>query len=277
MRTNTFSPAATLFSRFLALITVCACTLPLWAATPDLETSPGNPLRGLVNVPQVAPSQEGALESLPPETRGDLLMTRQQYAAAIRAYQQCPRESAVRWNKIGIAYQHMYALDFAKLQYEKALSINPNYSEALNNLGTVYYGMKNFRKAENFYRKALHLMPDSASYYSNLGTAYFADHKMKQGIDAYRHAFEIDPGIFIRESIARIQSAAASAEEQMALNYALAKLYAQAGNFDAALRYLRMALMEGFDDRKKLMDDKEFASLRGTSEFRLLMAEEHLN
>jgi len=35
--------------------------------------------------------------------------------------------------------------------------------------------------------------------------------------------------------------------------------------------------MDGFDDRKKLMADKEFTALRGTPEFHLLMAEEHLD
>src|SRR5579875_1511079 len=113
--------------------------------------------------------------SVSPETLGDLLMLREQYLAAIQAYQHAPQNSAVVCNKIGIAYQHMYALDFAKLQYEKALSINPRYSEAINNLGTVYYGEQNYHKAEKYYLKAIRLNHKNASFYSNLGTAYFAD------------------------------------------------------------------------------------------------------
>ena len=45
----------------------------------------------------------------------------------------------------------------------------------------------------------------------------------------------------------------------------------------AAMIYLRAALNEGFDDRKKLMEDKDLASLRETPEFHLLMAEDHLS
>jgi len=223
------------------------------------------------------PADFGAgLSSLAPETQGDLLMIHQRYLAAIAAYQRGPHDSPVVWNKLGIAYQHMYALDFAKLQYEKALSLNPKYSEALNNLGTVYYGEKDYRKAEKYYKKALKLKPDCASFYSNLGTAYFAEHKYKQGLAAYQRAFDLDPQVFIRDTMERIAEMG-PIEEQARLNYELARMYAHAGNLDVAIRYLRNALIDGFDDRKKLMEEKDFAALRSKPEFTLLLSEEHLN
>jgi len=213
--------------------------------------------------------------SVTPETLGDLMMIHQRYLAAIDAYQRAPHDSAVVWNKLGIAYQHMYALDIAKLQYEKALALNPKYPEALNNLGTVYYGEQNYHKAEWYYRKALRLKRDSASFYSNLGTAYFADHDYKHGIAAYRRAFALDPEVFITSSLESV-SEMGPIEEQITLNYALAELYAQAGMVDPAIRYLRLAFMDGFNDNKKLMEDKSFAKLRLTSQFRLLLTEEHV-
>jgi len=154
--------------------------------------------------------------------------------------------------------------------------LRPKYPEALNNLGTVFYGEKDYHKAENYYKKALRLKPDCASFYSNLGTAYFAERKYKQGVVAYQRAIAIDPEIFIRESEERIAEMG-PIEEQAKLNYALAKLYAQAGNLEAAIQYLRAAFIDGFDDRKKLMEDKEFAAIRDTPQFHLLLAEEHLN
>ena len=221
------------------------------------------------------PSELG-MASLPPEMQGDLMMIHQRYLAAIAAYQQGPKDSPVIWNKLGIAYQHMYALDFAKLQYEKALFLSPKYAEAVNNLGTVYYGEKDYHRAESFYKKAMRLKPNCASFYSNLGTAYFAEHKYKQGLAAYQRAFSIDPNVFTGESIERI-SETGPLEEQARLNYELAKLYASAGNMQAAIKYLRYAFIDGFDDRKRLMADKEFAALRETPEFHLLLAEEHLD
>lgn len=214
--------------------------------------------------------------SVGPETLGDLLMIHQHYLAAIEAYQRAPRDSAIVWNKLGIAYQHMYALDIAKLQYEKALSMNPKYAEALNNLGTVYYGERNYRKAEKYYRKAIHIKKDNASFYSNLGTAYFAEHKYKRGLEDYRLAFSIDPNVFIGDSIARVEELGPR-DEQITLNYDLAQLYAQAGMVNAAIHYLRLAFIAGFNDPKKLMHDQSFIKLRQTSQFRLLLTEEHIN
>ena len=64
-----------------------------------------------------------------------------------------------------------------------------------------------------------------------------------------------------------------SVQQRAIMNYSLAKTYANVGMNDRALQYLRMALDEGFNDRKKLMEDKEFADLRETPEFQQLMAE----
>jgi tetratricopeptide (TPR) repeat protein len=221
-------------------------------------------------------SQGLGFYALAPETQGDLMMIHQRFLSAIDYYRRAPQDSAVILNKLGIAYQHMYALDSARMQYEKAVHLDPSYADAINNLGTVYYGQKDYHKAEKYYRKALVLQPGCASFYSNLGTAYFADQKYKQGVAAYQRAFALDPDIFIRESMERIAEMASPAE-QVALEYALAKLYARAGNLNVALNYLRGAFINGFDDRKKLMADKDFEQLRATQQFRLLMTEEHMS
>lgn len=216
------------------------------------------------------------MSAVSPETLGDLMMIHQHYLAAIEAYQRAPHNSAVIWNKLGIAYQHMYALDIAKLQYEKALSINPKYAEALNNLGTVYYGEQNYHRAEKYYLKAIHLKRNNAAFYSNLGTAYFADRNYKRGLAAYRKAFKINPDVFIGDSLARVEEMGPQ-DEQITLNYDLAELYAQAGMIGPAIHYLRLAFIAGFDDHKKLMEDPSFDKLRHSSQFQLLLTEEHIS
>ena len=210
-----------------------------------------------------------------PEALGDALMAHHRYQAAIEAYKQAPQNSATVWNKMGISNQMLFNLPEATRCYQASLKIDPKNVNVLNNLGTVYYGQKNYKKAESCYRKAIQYKPQTASFYSNLGTAYFADRKYKQGVLAYQKAFMLDPNVFIRESLERIAEMG-PVEEQARLNYALAKIYAQAGNLQAAIEYLRAAMNEGFDDRKKIMGDKDLAGLRETPEFRLLMAEEHL-
>lgn len=249
---------------------------------PDLPTASSNPFYAAfgqeganVRTGTVGVAPQPDVYSVAPETLGDLMMIHQRYLAAIAAYERADHDSAVVWNKLGIAYQHMYALDIAKLQYEKALSLRPNYAEAINNLGTVYYGQQNYRKAEKYYRRAIQLKPNCASFYSNLGTAYFADRDYKRGIGAYRKAFSIDPGVFLSDALGRVAELG-PADEQVVLNYAVARLYAEAGMVGPAIHYLRMAFMDGFTDNKKLLQDKGFARIRHTAQFQLLLTEEHV-
>jgi tetratricopeptide (TPR) repeat protein len=286
-RLTASSPRSLLFLLGTASLSIfLVCTSCALAEGPhDLPMTSPSPFYGPFGLGQeshpatqsvsLSTSAHADVYSVSPETLGDLMMIHQRYLAAIEAYQRAPLDSAVIWNKLGIAYQHMYALDIAKLQYEKALQLNPHYAEAMNNLGTVYYGQQSYHKAESYYRKALQLMPNCATFYSNLGTAYFADHNYKRGLEAYKKAFSLDPQVFISDPLARVAEMG-PADEQITLNYALARLYAQAGMVDAAIHYLRMAFMDGFNDNRKLLEDKAFVTLRTTSQFRLLMTEEHI-
>ncbi|HTV05493.1 MAG TPA: tetratricopeptide repeat protein [Acidobacteriaceae bacterium] len=292
MRTNSYLSAAARHSSLslLSLSLVFVLVLPALAGglqNPPITSYPtayayygpgqeNHPSAQNVSLPS-SPNPIELLDtsSVSPETLGDLLMIHQHYLAAIEAYQRAPQNSAVVLNKLGIAYQHMYALDIAKLEYEKALFIEPKYAEAINNLGTIYYGKQDYHKAEKYYRQAIHLKHNDASFYSNLGTAYFADHDYKHGMAAYRKAFSIDPNVFINSSLAQIEELGPQ-DEQITLNYDLAELYAQAGMVDAAIHYLRMAFIAGFKDHKRLMEDKSFAKLRLTPQFQLLLTEEHI-
>jgi tetratricopeptide (TPR) repeat protein len=221
----------------------------------------------------VTGSQPETQVLLSPELRGDLAMARAQYLAAIEAYREAPPESAQVWNKLGMAYHHLFAMDEAKRDYMQALHLQPNYPEALNNLGAVYYAKGNLHKAEKYYSRALQLEPRSAAIYSNLGTAYFADRKISQGIAAYRVAFSLDSRIF-EGSSPQLVTEALPAHARAQQDFCLAKLFAQAGHYDRAIDFLRRALNEGFDDRKKILEDQTLASLREQPAFAQLMTEE---
>ena len=210
------------------------------------------------------------------ELRADILLARGQYAEAIAAYEALNSSSAIVWNKIGMAYHHLFALEEARKAYTRALEINPRYAPAANNLAAVYYGQHEFRQAEHFYKKALKYTSEDAVIYCNLGTAYFAEKKYSKGKKEYRKAFSLDTNVFSPNQAAMVQ-AASSREQRVALNYYLAQTYAEAGQQNQALNFLRKAMDEGFRDRKRLNEDKEFAVLRSTPEFKDLLAEENLN
>jgi tetratricopeptide (TPR) repeat protein len=217
-------------------------------------------------------SQESPAQTLTPEKRGDIHMARRMYREALEAYRQAPQNSAVIWNKMGIAYQQLTELDTARKHYERSLKLNPKYPEAINNLGTVHYARKNYRRAVSQYQRALKLTPNSASILSNLGMAYFARKRYQEAAETFQQALAIDPEVFEHRSTYGVLLQERSVEERAKFHYYLAKLYAQGGRTELALQYLRKALEEGFKDRKKISEDPEFASLRELPEFKELMS-----
>lgn len=225
--------------------------------------------------PQTPPAAEKQHVIVSPEMRGDLAMARQQYVDAIAAYREAPTNNAEIWNKLGIAYHHLFAMDQARRDYLHALKLRPKYPEALNNLGAIYYARRAYHKAEKYYLKALALDPKQPSIYSNLGTAYFAERKMEKGMEAYRTAFALDPNIFSSDS-SQLVAEMLPARDRANEDFCIARLLAQSGHIPQAIDYLRKALDEGFDDRKEIMQDRTLASLRSTVEFSQLMAQQKL-
>jgi tetratricopeptide (TPR) repeat protein len=208
---------------------------------------------------------------LKPEDRGDVFMARKMYREAIEAYEEAPQNSAIIWNKMGIAYHQMMQLDAAMKRYRRAIHLDAKYPEAINNLGTIYYAEKRYSKAAGSYKHALKLAPASASIYSNLGTAYFAEKKYKEAWEAYNTAFQLDPEVFEHRNTYGVLLQERTVEERARFHYYLAKIYAKQGQQDRALQYMRKALEEGFADRKKFMQDPEFATLRDLPEFKELL------
>jgi tetratricopeptide (TPR) repeat protein len=240
------------------------------------ETVKPSPQTATTAVMRSAYPENTTISMTPGEAQGDLLMVNGDYVAAIAAYQQSSRRSAAVWNKIGVAYHHLFALEEARRNYQRALTLDPRYPDALNNLGAVYHGEGKIKKAEKTYKRALKYGPNSAVTYRNLGTAYFSDGNYKEGANAYQKALELNPNSFDPNRTEVIEEKF-SRRERVAINYCLAKDYALAGKNEQALVYLRKALNAGFNDRRLLMEDKEFAQLRTTPEFQQLIIGQHLD
>jgi len=238
------------------------------ASTPALQSGSG----AASGAGSVAFQPESAL---PPEELGDLQMVRKHYQAALAAYTQISPKSSSVWNKIGIANQQMFINLEAEKSYRNALKLDPKNADVMNNLGSVYYSLKEYGQAEHLYKRALKINPKSALIYKNLGTNLLAENKFKKGWECYQTALTIDPGIFERVNQLRIGEPT-PAHKRGAMNYYLAKSYARVGMPDLAVNYLRMAIDEGFTDRKRVLADKEFASLRGLTSFEQLIAEQQL-
>ncbi len=243
---------------FAVIIPLIGCVAFFTAWTPRLAAAPQseNPSQ----------TQTGPNPEQPPsdEKAADLHMARKEYAEAAVIYKHLlernPR-NAVYLNKLGIAYHQQTQLKLAMRYYERAAKADPHYADAVNNIGTIHYQRKKYGKAIKAYRKALEIHPDMASVLSNLGYAYFSDKRYPEAIEAFQRALALDPTVFERSSRTGSLLQDRSVENRGLFFFLMAKTYAQAGNAERCLFYLRKARDEGFASLASVKTDPAFAAV----------------
>ncbi len=198
------------------------------------------------------------------EQMGDLYMVRKQFREAAEMFKklsdQDPR-NPVYLNKLGIALHQQTALGLALKYYERAVKVDPRYADAENNVGTIWYQRKKYEKAIKAYNKAIAMRSDMAVLYSNLGYAYFGDKKYEEAIAAFHHALVLDPQLFEHNgsrSGSILQDR--SVDDRGRFYYMLAKSYAQAGDLDRCIHYLRKAKDEGYKNITDIKKDPAFGA-----------------
>jgi tetratricopeptide (TPR) repeat protein len=199
------------------------------------------------------------------EEKGDLYMARKQYREAMDQYRMLCEQNphnAVFLNKLGIALHQQTALGLALKYYERAVKANPKYADAENNIGTIWYQRKKYGKAVRAYQRAIKMRDDMPVLYSNLGYAYFSQGKYEDSIVAFRTALAKDPQFFERGSSRNgsvLQDR--SVPDRGRFYFLLAKSFAEAGNLDRAIFYLRKSKEEGYAQINEVKKDPAFAAL----------------
>jgi len=209
------------------------------------------------------------------EHQGDVLRSQKRYLDAIDYYDAAiaQQPTALLWNKKGIALLLLQRKKEAQKCFEQALKIDKNSAEALNNRGFIEQIQKKYGTAIKYYTRALAVRPDSATFHYNMGAAYFGKHDYEKAAQEYRTAYQLDPEIFQRVSRVGIMAQSSSPEDRAAFSFMVAKMYAQAGDLEHSLEYLRKAMEEGYKNINQVYTDSEFASLRTDKRFSDLMAQ----
>lgn len=206
------------------------------------------------------------------EQRGDLCMSRKLFREAVEAYSRIAPPTAETLNKLGIAYQQQFDHAEALKYYKRAIKISPQYAEAINNLGTVYYMHRDYRRATALYKRALALRPQSATMHINLGMAWLARHRDADFQRNLQQALALDPWIFERIGSGQgVQIEERNPTDRAKFDVYMARFYARTGKNSLALQYIRKALESGWKERKELLEDEAFASIRGLPEFSEVM------
>ena len=227
---------------------------------PPLEPGPPEPI--------VAPEN---LSSPPPKTgtlgleqRADIFMARKAYSDAVdyyeRALKQKGRKDPFIWNKLGIAYQQMQNMGAARRAYKQSVRLKRDFAEPWNNHGTTYFLEKRAKKSLKYYWQAIKLNPSNASFHVNLGTSYYTLKKIPEAIEEYRTALSLDPNVLTQHSTMGTTVSAGRGADAKYFFY-MAKVFASLGRVDEAVRYLRRAFEDGFDQFRLLDEDPDFQKI----------------
>ena len=204
------------------------------------------------------------LETLKKEADGNRLlgetyMGQGNYTAALRylllAESQYPDDPKLQ-NALGLTYMEKKRLDLAVGHFEKALVLDPKFSEAKNNMGAAYLRMRNWEAAIAIFQELtqdlLYMTPQFPLF--NLGWAYYNLKDYQRSETYYLQALEISPN-FIKalyglgmayiadgkgpEAVAAIEKAIALSPPTAQLYFVLAKAHEIAGNRVEALNAYR--------------------------------------
>jgi tetratricopeptide (TPR) repeat protein len=80
----------------------------------------------------------------------------------------------------------------AAAHFERAIALDPEFSDAYNDLGTAYFKMHRFADAVAQYGRALELDPATSYYHSNLALVFEALHQYDRGKAEAQAALALD-------------------------------------------------------------------------------------
>ena len=245
--------AAALFAGFLFLSVGARAQAP----APD-SGKPAIP-QSSTTTPSPAPLDDEAL--------ANLYMARKEYAKAAALYKQLSErnpQNAVYLNMAGMAYLRNGEQGLALRYFERSAKVDPHYPYPLINGGVIQYERKKYKKAIKAYNKALAIEsagPGAAPTYINLGCALFAMRKLPEAIEAFRKGFTLDPKVLEHTGSGGSVAQDLSVEDRGLFHFMLAKAFAQGGNLDRCVFYLRKARDEGYASLSSVKTDPAFAAV----------------
>ena len=97
-------------------------------------------------------------------------------------------------NNLGLLYQEGHdQLNLASDSFLRAISLRPEYPEALYNLGNVFAQQFRLKEAVDSFQKAINLKPDYLEALINLGNTFTQQEKPNRAIHCYKEALKIFP------------------------------------------------------------------------------------
>ncbi len=97
-------------------------------------------------------------------------------------------------SNLGYVYFRLGDYDAAKLYYQEALDLRPDFPKAIHGLGQVYLKTGEYEKAVGKLEQAVELVPTAARLLLDLGRAYEKTHEYNRAMNAYKKAASMSVG-----------------------------------------------------------------------------------
>jgi tetratricopeptide (TPR) repeat protein len=197
------------------------------------------------------------------ENSGDLARARGQFVEAASFYRKAlhdNRNSSALYNKLGVVELKLNDRRMARDSFRRALKIDPQNTNALNNLGALSCLEKKYKDAVKYLKRSLALDESMAPAHLNMAEAWLGLKDLDKAMTEYARAIELDPDI-LDSSRNGIVAQVSTPEQRAQINFMIAKAYAKRGNIEAALEYLQRAKEGNCPGMTRVYRDQEFALL----------------
>jgi len=107
-----------------------------------------------------------------------------------------PGKVPLAYNQRGMAYYEIGRLDLAKLDFDRAITLNPSYYDASNNLGMTLYKMGDLDDAMREFDRTIALNASSKEAYNNRGMIFNDKGQLQKALEDFKMAVTLDPAYY---------------------------------------------------------------------------------
>ena len=204
---------------------------------------------------QLAPNYPEALFNL-----GVALQEKENFSEAMKFYHKALKVKAdypEALNNLGLVYQNLNELEAAEEALRKAIQLRHKYIDAMINLGDVLGDQERLSEAEETFKEAISWDSTSGKAHAALGSILLQKGKLEEAKTCFRQAITLESDYATAHySLARAtkhtekdQDVVAMEallakkdikdEQKAKLNFALAKIYEELGEFDKSFNFLQ--------------------------------------